>query len=377
MTGRVLCWLTGLVVVLNVEATANQKPAKKPPDNPRKTAAKLAPVLKPGKPADHGVQEADLDAVRSILQKDVDDKTLPGASMLLAHRGEIIFKEAFGDLKVDQPAKLASDSKPVAATVVMILVDQGKLRLDDPLTKFVPEFKGTKIEKATVRQLLSHAAGIEDKFSGDWPAANTLAEFAAAVAKQGSFQQPGKYRYSSVGIDLACRCAEKAAGRPFEELMNEYLCEPLGMKDTRFAWGGNAEAVPKEARERGEGRYVSGGGGLESTLDDMAVFYQMHLNGGRYGDKQILSRKAVTEMHKRQVALPGGGAYGLGLVLQGPLQGGVARMYRHGGALGTFCVGNESQQFVGIFFSQAGGEKSGPTLGKLQKLVGELLLRMR
>jgi CubicO group peptidase (beta-lactamase class C family) len=380
MTRRVLGWLTGLgilVAVLSAEAAANQKPANKPPENPRNTAAKPAPVLKPGKPADHGVREADFDAVRRILQKAVDDKTLPGASMLLVHRGEILFKEAFGDLKVDQPVKLASDSKPVAATVVMIVVEQGKLRLDDPLTKYVPEFKGTKVEKATVRQLLCHAAGIEDKFAGGWPAANTLAEFAAAVAEKGSFQLPGKYRYSSVGIDLACRCAEKAAGRPFEELMNEYLCEPLGMKETRFAWGGDAEAVPKEARQRGEGRYVSGGGGLESTLDDMAVFYQMHQNGGRYGDKQILSRKAVTEMHKKQVTLPGGGAYGLGLVLEGPLQGGVARMYRHGGALGTVCFGNEPQQFVGIFFSQAGGEKSAPVVRKVQKNVGELLLRMR
>jgi CubicO group peptidase (beta-lactamase class C family) len=375
-----MCWLPGLgilVAVLSVEATANQKPAKKPTENPRNAAAKPAPVLKPGKPADHGVRDADFDAVRSIMQKAVDDKSLPGASGLLAHRGEILFKEAFGNLKVDQPVKLASDSKPVAATVVMIVVDQGKLRLDDPLTKYVPEFKGTKVEKATVRQLLSHAAGIEDKFSGDWPAAHTLAGFAAAVAKQGSFQLPGTYRYSSVGIDLACRCAEKAAGRPFEELMNEFLCEPLGMKHTRFAWGGDAAAVPQEARERGEGRYVSGGGGLESTLDDMAVFYQMHLNGGRYGDKQILSRKAVTQMHKKQVHLPGGGAYGLGLVLEGPLQGGVARMYRHGGAFGTVCFGNEPQQFVGIFFSQAGGEKSAPVVGKLQQTVGALLLRMR
>lgn len=380
MTQRVLGWLTGLgilVAVLGMEATANQKPAKKAPANPRNTAAKPARVLKPGNPADHGVREADFDAVRKILQKAVDDKTLPGASMILVHRSEILFKEAFGDMKVDQPAKLASDSKPVAATVVMIVVDQGKLRLDDPLTKFVPEFKGTKVEKATVRQLLCHAAGIEDKFTGGGRAANTLAEFAATVAQQGSFKPPGLYRYSSVGIDLACRCAEKAAGRPFEELMNEFLCEPLGMKDTRFAWGGDAAAVPDEARQRGEGRYVSGGGGLESTLDDMAVFYQMHQNGGRYGDKQILSKKAITEMHKKQVHLPGGGAYGLGLVLEGPLQGGVARMYRHGGALGTVCFGNETQQFVGIFFSQSGGEKSAPVVGKLQKKVGELLLRMR
>src|SRR5262249_22619897 len=160
-----------------------------------------------------------------------------------------------------------------------------------------------------------------DQFSGGWPRANTLAEFAAGVATQGSLQEPGKFRYSSVGIDVACRCAEKSAGRPFEELMHDHLWEPLGMKHTRFVWGGDAEAVPKEARQRGEGRYVSGGGGLSATLDDMAAFYQMHLNGGRYGDKQILSRKAVAEMHKKQSAAPRGMGYGLGFFLVGPTQG--------------------------------------------------------
>jgi CubicO group peptidase (beta-lactamase class C family) len=145
------------------------------------------------------------------------------------------------------------------------------------------------------------------------------------------------------------------------------------MKNTRFAWGGNAGAIPKEAKERGEGRYVSGGGGLESTLDDMAVFYQMHLNGGRYGDKQILSKKSITEMHKKQVSIAGGGAYGLGLVLEGQLQGGVARFYRHGGALGTVCAANENYQFIGIFFSQAGGEKMRPVHVKLQKIVATSL----
>jgi CubicO group peptidase (beta-lactamase class C family) len=179
-----------------------------------------------------------------------------------------------------------------------------------------------------------------------------------------------------VGIDLACRCAEKAAGRPFEELMREHLWEPLGMKHTRFAWGGDESAISEEARKRGEGRYVSGGGGLSSTLDDMAAFYQMHLNGGRYGDKQILTRKSATEMHKKQISA-GSGLYGLGFGLLWPGRGGVARVFMHGGAYGTFCWGDSECQLVGIVFSQAGNPKAAPVLNAVQKKVAELAPALR
>jgi CubicO group peptidase (beta-lactamase class C family) len=360
-------------VIAGVGPAPGQQASGKSREKPKTARVTDAPVLKPGKPAAHGLREADLEGLRSILRNAVEQNTVPGVAMLLAHRGEVLFKEAFGDLQVDQPVRMASDSKPVAATVVMVVVDRGKMRLDDPLTKFVPEFKGTKAEKATVRQLLSHSAGIGDHFPGGWPRAHTLAGFAAAVATQGALQEPGQYRYSTVSIDLACRCAEKAAARPFEELMREHLWGPLGMKQTRFAWGGDAAAVPKEAHERGEGRYVSGGGGLSSSLDDMAAFYQMHLNGGRYGDQQVLSRKAAAEMHKRQAAVGRGGSYGLGFGLVGPGRDGVARAFQHGGAFGTFCWADGNRQIVAIFFSQAGSQKTGPVLAAVQKKVYELI----
>jgi CubicO group peptidase (beta-lactamase class C family) len=366
MMRLMLGWAAGLAVVVAVVDVGAGPAAGQP-----KAKAKPAPVLKPGKPSEHGLREADLDAVRDILKSAVDKKTLPGVALLLAHKGGVIFKEAYGDLKVDRPVRIASDSKPVAATVVMILVDQGKMRLDDPLTKFVPEFEGTKVEKATVRQLLCHSAGIGDQFPRR-RRTDTLAEFAAAVAKFGSLQEPGKYRYSTVGIDVACRCAEKAAGRPFEELMREYLLEPLAMKQTSFARSGDAEAVPKEARDRGEGRFVSGGGGLSSSMDDMAAFYQMQLNGGRYGDKQILSREAVAEMHRKQSVSPDRGSYGLCFFLAGPTRDGVAGNFSHGGAQGTFCQADGSRQLVSILFSQAGMLKTRPVLIEVQKKLYEL-----
>jgi CubicO group peptidase (beta-lactamase class C family) len=378
MTEHLRRRVTGLAVVVSalfvaVGPAAEKAKADKPPENPRGASAKPAPVLKAGEPAAHGLREADIAGLRAVLRKAVADEAVPGVALLLAHRGEVVFREAFGDLKADEPVQMASDTKPVAATVVMILVDRGKMRLDDPLTKFVPEFKGTKAEKATVRQLLSHSAGVSDEFPGGWPGAVTLAEFAAAVATKGTLREPGQFRYSSVGIDLACRCAEKAGGRPFEELARENLWEPVGIKRTRFAWGGDAEAVPKEARDRGEGRYVSGGGGLSSTLDDMAAFYQMHLNGGRYGDEQVLSRKAVAEMHRRQAAVPRGGGYGLGFFLPGPTRDGVSRTFQHGGALGTYCWADGGRQLVGIFFCQAGLKKTAPVLTAVQKKVNELV----
>src|SRR5262249_53140431 len=157
----------------------------------------------------------DLDALRALLKKAIDDETVPGVSLLVAHKGEVVFKEAFGNLKVDQAVRIASDTKPVVATVVAILADQGKLSLDDTLTKFVPEFKGTKVEKATIRQLLSHSAGVLNT-AGGWPSATTLAEYSALIAKKGSLSEPGKFSYSGASIDLACRCAEKAGGQPFE-----------------------------------------------------------------------------------------------------------------------------------------------------------------
>ena len=145
------------------------------------------------------------------------------------------------------------------------------------------------------------------------------------------------------------------------------------MRHSRFMGGGDAESVPKEARERGEGRYISGGGGLSATLDDMAAFYQMHLNGGRYGDKQILSRKAVAEMHKKQAAAPRGVSYGLGFFLAAPTRDGVSRIFHHGGAFGTYCWADGSRQLVGVFFSQAGAQKTGPVLLAVQKKVAELV----
>ncbi|MHB1559814.1 MAG: serine hydrolase domain-containing protein [Isosphaeraceae bacterium] len=161
------------------------KPVSRPVPSPRRTPA-FAPLvllgfilvpagasgdeppqnLRPGDPHAHGLADADLNAIRAILKGSVESKTVPGISLLLAHRGEVIFREAYGNLTVDSKAQMASSSKPVTATLLMILVDQGKLSLDDPVEKHLPEFQGIKLNgkpparPPTVRDLLSNMSGL-------------------------------------------------------------------------------------------------------------------------------------------------------------------------------------------------------------------------
>jgi CubicO group peptidase (beta-lactamase class C family) len=133
---------------------------------PAKAEVPRTQVLRPGDPHAHGLSDEDLDAMRAILRTAVDERVVPGISLLLAHKGEIIFKEAFGDLRLDQRVQMASSSKPVTATLLMILVDQGKLALDDPIEKYLPEFKEITLRgksparRPTVRHALSNTSGL-------------------------------------------------------------------------------------------------------------------------------------------------------------------------------------------------------------------------
>ena len=162
--------LTGVLIAV-VGGSAFYVEAGKATEPPAATEHLRGPqLLRPGDPHAHGLTDADLDSLRAILRKAVDDHTVPGVSLLLAHKGEVIFKEAFGNLAVDQKVLMASSSKPVTATVVMILVDQGKLSLDDPVEKYLPEFKGITIkgkppaQPPTVRHLLCNMSGLPGDF---------------------------------------------------------------------------------------------------------------------------------------------------------------------------------------------------------------------
>ncbi len=372
--------------------------AAEPP--PPKAASPPRQVLRPGDPHAHGLSDEDLEAMRAILRQAVHDRVVPGVSLLLAHKGEVIFKEAFGDLRLDQKVQMASSSKPVTATLLMILVDQGKLALDDPIEKYLPEFQRITLHgkpparRPTVRHLLSNMSGLPGdllvgsilrrlrdragKAEGADPGIGgvedmkkaraqffasrnrSLAESVRALAEGGLATEPGAaFHYCTMGFNVAARVAEVAARQPFEELVRAELLAPLGMNDTRYLSFGLQALRPGPTLPDGQSRFIMAGGGMTATLDDFAAFYQMHLNGGTYRGRRILSERAVAEMHTRQgkldllMAGPYGNDYGLAFFLDRLDDRGRARVITHPGFFGTTPWLDKDRELVGVLFVQS------------------------
>jgi CubicO group peptidase (beta-lactamase class C family) len=385
--------------------------------------------LRPGDPHAHGLTDKDLEALRSILRQAVDNKVVPGVSLLLARRGEVIFKEAYGDLKLDQKVQMASSSKSVTATLLMILVDQGKLALDDPVEKYLPEFKGITLKgkpparPPTVRHLLSNTSGLpgdlltesiirrlrersakakgqarEEAVGAEVADAiekggeeakkaraqffdgrnASLAESVRRLAHDGLATEPGSgFHYCTMGFNAAARVAEVAGGRPFEDLVRDELLEPLGMKGTRYVPFGVAALRPGPKLPNGESRFIMAGGGMTSTLDDFAAFYQMHANGGTYRGRRILSEKSVAAMQTRQGQLdlmmsgPYGNHYGLAFFLDRLDAEGRGHLVTHPGFFGTNPWLDRDRELVGVLFVQSNFLRIIPTVRRLQETLRE------
>jgi CubicO group peptidase (beta-lactamase class C family) len=387
-------------------------------DEPTAAKAEGSPSrsLRPGDPHAHGITDADLESLRAVLREGVEDRVVPGVSLLLAHRGEVIFKEVFGNLKLDQKAQMASSSKPVTATLLMILIDQGKLALDDPIEKYLPEFKGITLHGKpparlpTVRNILSNMSGLpgdlltesvlrrlrsrDGKADAPDPAKGavedakpargsffsgrnrSLAESVRALAEGGLATEPGaEFHYCTMGFNVAARLAEASAKRPFEELVRTELLGPLGMRDTRYVSFGAQAMRAGPTLPGSESRFIMAGGGMTSSLDDFAAFYQMHLDGGTYRGRRILSERAVTEMHTRQGKLellmsgPYGKDYGLAFFLDRLDDRGRAHVVSHPGYFGTTPWLDEDRELVAILFIQSNFLRIIPFVGRIQEKV--------
>jgi CubicO group peptidase (beta-lactamase class C family) len=365
-------------------------------DEALETQAKPEPrqVLRVGDPRAHGVKAEDLEAMRTILRGAVEDKTVPGVSLLLAHHGEIIFKEAFGNITVDQKVMMASSSKPVTATAIMILADRKKLALDDPIENHLPEFKGITIKGKppknlpTIRHLLCNMSGLPGDFLSESllrrarnAAAKdpvddkekaiagfgllsrrnrSLAESVRALALAGLATEPGaEFHYCTMGFNVAARVAEVAAKQPFEDFVRTELLKPLGMKDSRFVGVGLQALSTRATLPGGESRFIMAGGGMNSTLDDFAAFYQMHLSDGSYNGKHILSAPTTRAMHARQTNLglvmsgPYGNDYGLAFFLDRLDTQKEGRTVSHPGLFGTTPWLDKDRDLVGVFIVQS------------------------
>ena len=205
----------------------------------------------------HGVTQDQIESLAAIMRQAVEQGQIAGGSFLVVHKGEVVFREAFGyaDLESKRPfttdelLPIASVSKPFLASVFMVLVEQGKVKLDDPVEKYLPEFKGKRVEGSqlparpmTVRHLLSHTAGFwgnkgitPEKLDLIRNFEQPLSEAVNGIAEYDLVYEPGtKWIYSGSGYCVAGRVAEVALGQSLEEIAQDALFRPLGLSRTTF-----------------------------------------------------------------------------------------------------------------------------------------------
>jgi len=333
--------------------------------------------------------------VRETLESYVKSGDLPGMVTIIATQDKILQVDTLGFSNIEKQTPMsestvfwiASQSKPVTAVAVMILVDEGKLFLTEPVTTYLPELGELRViaeqddehtllvpleRPITLEHLLSHTSGmvwappLQLKFGIDvLPLSKSLMTCAMTPLQS----QPGtKYSYSNMGINMAATVVERVSGMPFEAFLEKRIFEPLGMKETTFY--PTAEQLERQAlvyrfdKEQGKLvatpnreltyplddkkiRFPEAAGGLFSTPRELVRFYQMLQGNGVYDGKRILSEEAVREIRKRH---PDGLEinYGLGVVTNG-------KVFGHGGACGTDSMVNTNNGRVILYFIQEEG----------------------
>ena len=357
----------------------------------------------------HGLNEQQLDSLADIMQQAVDQQAIAGCSFLIVHRGEVVFREAFGfaDIESERPfttnelVPIASVSKPVLASVVMALVDQGKLTLDDPVEKYLPEFKDMKVKggepltrRMTIRHLLSHTAGFWGNKGISAEKLDLIRNFqrplGEAVSRMATYEleyQPGtKFVYSGSGFCVAGRVAEVVLNQSLEQIAQEVLFRPLGLSHTTYLpskeirktvptaysrqSGGVLERQP--SRTGGELLFILPGGSLFTTLDELAAFGVMHLEDGMCHEKQILSKKSIDEMRRFQSRQTATRRYGLGWFCDDIDDQGLADRVYHGGAMGAYLVVDRNRELVGAFLIHQPGQEVAGLKNNLLQHVGKL-----
>jgi uncharacterized protein YbbC (DUF1343 family)/CubicO group peptidase (beta-lactamase class C family) len=321
-------------------------------------AQTLAAPLPSVAPAKVSMAADRLAFIDAAVAESIQRKELPGAVVLVARRGGVVWRKAYGaralvpareEMTVDTVFDLASLTKVVAtATSVMILVERGKVRLADPVSRYIPELKGEGRERITVEHLLTHRSGYAPDFdlSDRWEGHE---EMLKRLYVEPLRSAPGaRFVYSDISFITLGEIVRRVSGEPLDAFARRNIFEPLGMKDTGFRpiGSGDASAVPVRRiapteSVRGMKSYLGGVGeagasaermlrgqvhdptanrmggvaghaGLFSTADDLAVYCQMILNGGEYNGVRILSPLGIAEMTRPRQVTDDGGARGLG-----------------------------------------------------------------
>lgn len=422
-----------ILFVLFVSISCTQPDSKK----------KSFPIAE-GSPESVGMSAKRLARIDSICLKAVSAGNIPGAVALVARNGKIVYYKAFGmadnqtgrPLKRDDIFRIASQSKAITSTAVMMLWEEGKFQLDDPISKYIPEFKNPQVLKTfnfkdtsyttvpaeseiTIRQLLNHTSGLGyGAIDGDnrirmiyqkagiidlFTTKNiTIEENIKKLARQPLHHNPGEKLTYCEGLDVLGYFIEIISGMPLNVFLRTRLFEPLGMNDTWFYlpedknqrlvsvqhWdNGKWSRFPKTFYDpdypiTGAKRYFAGGAGLCSTAKDYATFLQMYLNGGELNGKRFLSRTTIQFIMGKQNSFFWGGNsdsyYALAfsvLTQEGQDRGGHGSKgtFWLGGYFNTDYFADPKEKTIGILMKQTQNASSDDTGWKFRICVGQAI----
>jgi CubicO group peptidase (beta-lactamase class C family) len=379
----------------------------------------------PAEPAKAGLDPAKLATLRAQLQKFIDDKKIAGAVTVIGRKGHLASLEVVGQsdvenkkpMQFDTVFRIASMSKICTAVAIMMLEDDGKLSVDDPVQKHLPEFRGQKLIRLatndtyvlgaperpiTIKDLMTHTSGMNCSLPAGFSDLygkrdRKLAEAIVGFSQHPLISQPGKvWKYCGPGFDTLGRIVEVASGQPYETFMDKRLFKPLGMKDTTFHPSAAQRARlaviydnEKESIHRAEKQgfpaenvvYPAASGGLYSTALDYARLTQMLAEKGSFGGKHLLKPETVAKMgsvhftYAEKVGFTPGLGMGLGVqVVMKPLE--VTAMlppgsFGHGGAWGTQAWVDPRNEMYFVLMIQRQGFGNGD-MSDMRKVVQEV-----
>jgi CubicO group peptidase (beta-lactamase class C family) len=382
----------------------------------------LAQELPTAKPESVGLSSERLERISGVVQHEIEDKRIAGAVTLVIRRGKVAWfkaqgmadREAGKAMPTDAMFRICSMTKPITSVAVMMLYEEGKFLLDDPVSKYLPEFKNPKVlmkpaqgepytipaaKEITIRDLLRHTSGLTYNWNEDlgpmYEKANvasgllqydgTIGDNVKSLAGLPLLFSPGDRFEYSLGVDVLGRLVEVVSGKPLDEFFRARILEPVGMKDTYFFPPENKVSrlataytyFPEKGLNRfpdtpiREGSFVysadyptrgpkklfSGGAGLVSTAMDYARFCQMMLDDGKVGNTRLLSRKSIELMTHDQLGKIGPDqGFGLGFGIEGikiPLSElGTPGAYSWGGFFYTAFSIDPKEQMIVVFMGQ-------------------------
>ena len=394
-----------------------------------------------GKASEVGISEERLARIDSMCMQAIEDGDLPGVVALVARNGKIVYNKAFGTsdakskrlLQKDDIFRLASQSKAITATAVMMLWEEGRFRLDDPISKYIPEFKDPEVldsvlvdgtiltkpadKEITIRHLLTHTSGIgygvidgDERMKKIYKEAGIIDLFTTEkisiednIKKLASLplhHNPGeKFTYSE-SYDVLGYFIEVISGLPLDTCLQNYIFGPLEMNNTAFYLPKSKkdQLVAVQTKEedkwinypitfydpnypiKGAKHFFSGGAGLCSTAEDYAKFLQMYLNNGELNGTRLLSRTTVNVIMDNQIGDLWGedpkAFYGLAFMVQtekGEGSGGEGSTgtFSWGGYFNTQYFANPKEQIIGIILKQTQKIPSDDTGWRFSILVGQ------